>query len=146
MRKLLGVAALFCLVTLQGQAADEKKAEKDALAGTWDLVSMEFMGMKVEIPKDKEMSLTFKGGKITKKEPGKKDEEGTYTVNDTKKPKEIDLTTPKNGKPTETEMAKAIYMIEGDTLKLAFGGPPGSPRPTAFDAKEIAIMTFKRKK
>jgi uncharacterized protein (TIGR03067 family) len=146
MRKLLGLAALLCLVTLQSQAADEKKADKDPLEGTWDLVSMEFMGMKHDVPKGKEMSLTFKGGKVTKKEAGKKDEDGTYKLDNTKKPKEIDLTTPKDGKPNETEMMKAIYLIDGDTLKFAFGGPPGSPRPTAFDAKEIAIMTFKRKK
>ena len=103
MRKLLGLAVVLCLTTLPGQAADDK----DSVEGSWDLVSSEFGSTKIDTPKDKALSLTFKGGKFTKKETGKKDEDGTYKTDETKKLKEIDLTAPKADKPTEMETMNA---------------------------------------
>lgn len=151
MRTLLGLALVFCLTALTSQAADdkkvadEKKADKDSLEGTWDLVSIEFGGMKIDLPKEMALSLTFKGGKITKKETGKKDEDGTYKTDETKKLKEIDLTTPKKDKPTEMETMKGLFQVDGDTLKLYFG-MPGADRPAAYDSKDIGIMVLKRNK
>jgi uncharacterized protein (TIGR03067 family) len=149
MRTLLGLALMFCLTALTSQAADEKKADKDApekkasLEGTWDLVSIEFQGQKLELPKEMALSLTFKDGKVTKKETGKKDEEGTFKVDDAKEKKEIDLTTPKKDKPTEMETMKGLYQIDGDSLKLYFS-QPGAARPASYTDKEIGIMVFKR--
>jgi uncharacterized protein (TIGR03067 family) len=139
--------AVLCLVVFQSQAADEKKADKDKLEGTWELVSYEVNGKVTPAPEGKGMTLTFKDGKVTKKAKDEKDEEGTYKIDDTKKPAEIDMTTPKKGKPDEKETMKGIFMIDGDTLKIGFTAKgPDAPRPTAFDGKETGIMNFKRKK
>src|SRR5262245_52083236 len=103
LRKLFGMAAVLCLITLPTQAADEK-GDKDKLEGAMENVSMSFMGMTLETPKDKQAVLTFKGDKVTIFDPmKKKEEDGTYKVDDKKKPKEIDLTGPKDDNPKELE-------------------------------------------
>jgi uncharacterized protein (TIGR03067 family) len=147
-RKLLGAATVLCVLAWTSQAADDKQSDKDNLQGTWVLVLAEFGGMKIEPPKGKETLFTFKGDKVTTTgDPGEKDVEGTFKLDENKKPKEIDLVVPKQDKPKETETMKGIYQLDGDTLKMATpeAGPSG-PRPTSFDGKEVVVTTFKRKK
>jgi uncharacterized protein (TIGR03067 family) len=150
MRKLLGLATVLCLVALQSQAADEKKADKtdkDKLQGTWVASSIEFMGKTLPVPEGKEATFTFDGDKVKIHDPDKKkDENGTYKIDEKKDPKEIDLTGPKDDNPKETETLKGLYKLDGETLKIAFSekGPKGD-RPTKFDDKNV-IMTFKKKK
>ena len=144
-RKLLGASAVLFLVALPSPAADEK-SDKDKIKGTWEMTSVEFGGQKLPIPEGKGMSLTFDGDKVIKKEPGKKDEAGTFKIDEKKKPKEIDLIVPKEGgKEGETMTMKGLYEIDGDTLRICFGMKEDT-RPTAFDAKEAGVMTLKRKK
>jgi uncharacterized protein (TIGR03067 family) len=147
-RKLLGAAFVLCVLAWMGQAADDKKSDKDNLQGTWVLVLLEDGGMKVEPPKGKETAFTFKGDKFTTTgDPGEKDVEGTFKLDENKKPKEIDLVVPKVDKPKETETVKGIYQLDGDTLKMATPRASTSgPRPTSFDSKEVVVTTFKRKK
>jgi len=151
-RKLLGMAALLCLVALQSHAAardkgspteSDKTVVASRLQGTWVMVSIEIMGMKIEGPKGQELAFTFDGDKFIVHEAMHR-EEGSYKVDETKNPKAIDLVAPM-GKMKET--IKGIYQLEGDTLKIAFSpeGPNGN-RPTTFDAKVTAIIVFKRKK
>jgi uncharacterized protein (TIGR03067 family) len=150
MRKLLGGLTLLCLVVVQSQAADDKKADKtdkDKLQGTWVATSIDFMGKTLPVPEGKELSFTFDGDKLKIHDPDKKkDEEGTFKIDEKKDPKEIDLTGPKDDNPKETETLKCLYKLDGDTLKLAISekGPKGD-RPTKFDDKSVT-MTFKKKK
>jgi uncharacterized protein (TIGR03067 family) len=76
-----------------------------------------------------------------------RNETGSYKTNDTKRLKEIDLTTPRNGNAAVTETMKGLYQIDGNTLKIAFAinGPMGD-RPTGFDANEVGVVILKRKK
>ena len=69
-RKLLGMAALLCLVALQSHAAAWDKGTPtetgeaiitNRLQGTWAMVSVEFMGTKIEAPKAPEVAYTFDG-------------------------------------------------------------------------------------
>jgi uncharacterized protein (TIGR03067 family) len=149
-RNLLGMAALLCLTALQVLAADDKKADdksdKDKLQGTWVLTSIEFKDMIVDAPKDKESTFTFKDDKITMKEGKTPKTEGTYKLDEKKNPKEIDVTAPKEDNPKEMETVKAVYTLDGDTLKLCMpnNGPAG-PRPKSLD-KDMGIMVLKRKK
>jgi uncharacterized protein (TIGR03067 family) len=151
-RKLLGMAALLCLVALQSHAAARDKGEPTEsgettltgrLQGTWEMVTVEIMGMKIDAPKGQELAFTFDGNKFIVHEKMRR-EEGTYKVDDTKTPKAIDLTAPMG---QAMQMIKGIYQLDGDTLKIAFApeGPNGN-RPTAFDAKTTAVIVLKRKK
>jgi uncharacterized protein (TIGR03067 family) len=154
-RKLLAVASLLCLLVFYRPATgrDNGESEKgetttvgDSLGGSWTIVSIEFMGQKINPPNAGAMTLTFEKGKVTMKD-GMRNEAGSYKIDESKKVKEIDLTTPKNGNAQMAETIKGIYVIEGDNLKIAFSiqGPMGT-RPSGFDAKDAGVITLKRKR
>jgi uncharacterized protein (TIGR03067 family) len=150
-RQLLGPASLACLLVLLSQAAADQSERSDntetvvvagQLRGTWVAVSMEQGGRKEQAPKDRELVFTFDAGKLIIIE-GKHTEEGSYTINEAKALKEIDLIPPMGIKEATI---KGIYQIDGDTLKLAFNR--GGARPTGFDGKDNdgGVIIFKRKK
>ena len=133
----------------------KEKTEEEKLLGTWPVTSFERGRETSRIgPKYYEESFYIfsKGGKLTKRlgcligesVPVKK---GTFKINATKTPKEIDLIFPiEGGKQVITE---AIYQLDGDTLKMAFSTWPereGDRRPTSFDSKQdnVVILTLKR--
>jgi uncharacterized protein (TIGR03067 family) len=107
------------------------------------LVAEERGGKKVEDGKD--VQLTFKGEQVTLVAGGER-EEGTFKVDDSKTPKELDLTVTEGGRE-QTHLA--IYKLDGDTLRVCKSHPPDL-RPTEFatqaGAKWPAIFVFKRQK
>jgi uncharacterized protein (TIGR03067 family) len=143
-RKLLAVGSLLCLLALTSQAADDKKADKDKLQGTWVATSITVGDKSIDVPKEKQATFTFKGDKMTVHDPEKnKDEEGTFKIDEKKK--EIDLTGPSEKDPKVLETMMGVYSLDGDTLKLGISnkGPKGD-RPKGFDDKECVVMVFKR--
>jgi uncharacterized protein (TIGR03067 family) len=143
-RKLLAVGSLLCLLALTTQAADDKKTDKDKLQGTWVVTSVTIGGNKIDIPKELGSTFTFKGDKMTAHDPEKKkDEEGTFKIDEKKK--EIDLTGPSDKDPKVLETVPGLYSIDGDTLKMCFPikGPKGD-RPKGFDDKECVVSELKR--
>ncbi len=138
-KALLGVALIGLLV-----AADEKKDDvKDKLKGTWDIVSMEIEGKKAPEEFVKGQTLTFEGDKLIHEEKGKK-EPATFKIDAAQKPAHLDM-SPTEG-PEKGKTVKMIFEITGDTLKIAGGKGPESPRPKGFDDKGIMIITLKRAK
>src|SRR5262249_41740010 len=108
-RTLLLLAAFFCAAAWHFPAAARdggRPAESgdvttlsDQLRGTWVMASLEIIGNKIDNPGGMEQLITFEtGGKVTMKD-GMRNEVGTYKVNDAKRPREIDLTTPRGGNP-----------------------------------------------
>src|SRR5262245_23093415 len=92
--KTLGLASfaagLFIVLTAQAGDDEAQKKEKAAFAGTWKIVSLEsnkgketeLEGATLEFDKEGK-NLTFTKGSETKK--------GTFTLNPSGKPKEIDI-------------------------------------------------------
>lgn len=83
-------------------------------------------------------------------------EDFEYTIDPTRAPKHLDLTyTDPRGKRLTV---RAIYEIAGDELRVCMGSPPvvvspagtaryaESRRPSAFEAKDGALMVFHRAK
>jgi uncharacterized protein (TIGR03067 family) len=150
-RKLLGMAVLCLLLVLHGQTvADqgERTANSETviagqLRGTWVAVSMERGGRKEEAPKERELTFTFEGDKVTITE-GKHTEQWPYQQRDTKTPWEIDFVPSMDHKGEPTY--KGIYRIDGDTLKIAVARR--GARPTGYDHTDddSAVFLFKRKK
>jgi uncharacterized protein (TIGR03067 family) len=126
---------------------DEKTdAEVKKLLGAWDVVAIEVMGKKIEAPKGKGGSIVFaKDMKVIMKDPNKPDKPGTYKIEASTNPKQLDVIESKDGKGGE--MMQVIYEVEGDDLKMGFSaeGPKGK-RPTEFKGDKVAIMYLKRQK
>lgn len=136
-RVLLALVLPLCLATLA--LADDKTDIKDLETGAWKVTKVNQAGKDApkEFIEKADLKFTFKdGGKLTIASAGES-KEGTYKVDATKAPKEIDLKVDKDSD-------KAIYEIKGDTLQLAIGK---SERPKDFKGgNDVIVFTMERKK
>lgn len=108
--------------------------DKSALQKTWYAVYAENSGEYDNDPVDGQGQLAFSGDRITftiQDEPKPNVIEGSYKLDATKSPKEIDLTMTFRGK-TETDLG--VYSLEGDTFHLYFA-TNGKARPTELASK-----------
>ena len=132
---------VFAIMTLgllmNAIRADDAKKDQEKLQGTWSVVSAEADGTATdEIKNDK---LVFAGDKITIKKAGGDEEHVTFTLDTSKKPKQIDINA-------DGKMIQAIYELDGDKLKVC-AAMPGADRPTDFTTKAGSnrmLVTLKR--
>lgn len=144
--KTLGLAsfALGLLVVLTAQGGDDaQKKEKAAIVGTWKITSFEtnkgkdanFEGATLDFDKDgKSMTFTYNGE--TKK--------GSFKVNVSAKPKEIDINPSDENKTFE-----GIYQLGKDTLKICLAPDSNDGRPGEFalkDGKNYVLIMLERAK
>jgi RNA polymerase sigma factor (sigma-70 family) len=127
----------------QPKAEEKPKSDKERLQGKWVPVSAEEEGKKVpeEEIKAKNFVMVFAGDKMTL--PMKDDtREVEYKLDPAKKPKEIDVAIEKG------KVAKGIYELDGDTLKLCIEKDPDGERPAKFatDGTTHVLIVLKRKK
>jgi len=118
--------ALCTGLCFAADAKEDAAKDKEKLQGTWQVVGGEEQGEKIADAKLKmaDMRFIIDGDKI-RKEKGKG---GTFKLDPTKKPKEIDLSDDK-------ETVKGIYSLDGDTLKFCVASA-GNDRPTDFTTKK----------
>jgi uncharacterized protein (TIGR03067 family) len=139
----LGLVTACALVVSTSNAGDKGTSDKDKLQGTWSVASAIDNGKAAPADKTKGVTVTFKGDKMIISMQGKDEKmEGTFTVDSTKKPKEMDVDFGKGMKGT------GIYEFDGDSLKIAHG-EFGDARPKTFDSKEgskVSVMVLKREK
>jgi uncharacterized protein (TIGR03067 family) len=133
---LVPLCLAIVLTTETARSGDKKEQEK--FEGTWSMVKI--TGGKGP-RKDREAKFIFKGDKVTFKE-GDKTEEATYSVDPTKKPKEMNLhfVFVKEGKKATLQ---GIYELDGDTLKICqFDGVKKAMegRPKELVANEETIL------
>ena len=126
---------------------DEAKKDLAKLQGTWTLVSGERDGKKFTQEEIKQSKLIVKGNtwRIPKSNVGTS-QEGTFTLDPTKKPKWTDSTT--GSGPDKGKTWKGIYELEGDTQKVCLA-PPGKDRPKEFTSKAgsgYIVQVWKREK
>jgi len=134
------IFATMIVVSRSEAAAD---TDADMLQGEWELVSVEIQGKTLPALAGKGGSIVFaKDGKLIWKDPGKPERIGKYKIDASQAPKQIDLTTSKEG-----EAIPGIYELDGDKLKMAFSaaGAKGK-RPRAFQGEKVMIVLWKRPK
>jgi uncharacterized protein (TIGR03067 family) len=146
MRVILTTAFVFAAASLV--AADDKKneAELKAAIGKWDIQKAELGGkditdnlkaMKFEITGAGKYSLVL----------GEEKDEGTFTVDASKTPKEMDIQSTVG--PNKDKIIKAIYTLEGDTMVVCYELGGANKRPTKFESKadsKLFLVNYKRKK
>ena len=119
-------------------AQDAGKADLEKLQGTWSTVSLVSNGKTVMDesmpPKPGPTTKLVYDGTQWKVIVGDKTvATGTFKIDATKTPKEIDILDESGTINDKTKLA--IYELEGDTFKYCIG-PAGKPRPAEFSARE----------
>ena len=140
------LAGVVCALCVMGARAQEQgKTDEDKIQGTWSFVSVEKGGIDVNDDFVKEAKLTITADKV-KLAAGGKDMEAGYKLDASKKPKHMDILINEGGKEL---VVKGIYALDGDELKVCFGGP-GDNRPTEFKSaggsnEQMAVMKRDKK-
>ncbi len=122
--------------------AAPQKTDQERIQGTWELVGAEVDGAKASADKVREIggSALFAGDRAIFKQGGNV-EEITFRLDPTKQPKEMNLIV------GMTEVHRAIYRFDGDTLTVCKSHPPAE-RPTAFASKAGAkwpmLLVYKK--
>ncbi len=136
----MNACLIFMLVV--GSAADDKpKEDADRFQGTWTVDRVERNGKKVS--QLFTIRVIFDGEKLLSKV-GKREPEpqGTFKLDPKAKPKGYVVTTP------EGRVAKGIYELEDDTLKVCLSGPDDEA-PNSFETKEDdnrTLIVYRREK
>jgi uncharacterized protein (TIGR03067 family) len=146
------LAAAFCLWAAPAARADDKANQDELakLAGEWLVTAKNVRGEALD-PKAVKAANTViifgKDGKFeeTYGDPNKPFEEGTFTIDATKKPRELDLIIVTSDK--EKRDTPAIYELDKDTLRIAMiNRLKDAKRPTNFDGGDnITVYVCKRK-
>jgi uncharacterized protein (TIGR03067 family) len=144
---MLLIAAGLVLFTGAALAADDDdvKAEWKKLNGNWTPSEGEAAGAPLPEENLKKMKLMMKDGRYEVKI-GDEMDKGNLKLNPKKKPKEVDVESVEGTNQGRT--FKAIYEIDGDTLKVCYQVGDGE-RPKEFKTaagETIALITFKRDK
>jgi uncharacterized protein (TIGR03067 family) len=144
MRYAIGLTFLAALA-LPAWAQD-KPGGDDKLVGTWSLNSLVKPAETRVFPADSRSVTLEKDGKAIWREKGKPDAVGTWKADASRTPKELDMTVTRDaGKGPET--LKAVYMVDGDKLQLAYSLEGwGKERPKAFEPKAAYVMSLQRQK
>jgi uncharacterized protein (TIGR03067 family) len=128
-----------------GSAAKEAAADPLApLQGTWEIVSVEKEGSQLPQDDIAGMTVMISGSayKLINKDNVSK---GTFSVNASKEPKQMDVHhQTENG---DAPMMAAIYEATADTLRVCYN-PEGDTRPTSFSTKAdspFLSVVYKRK-
>jgi uncharacterized protein (TIGR03067 family) len=119
-------------------AQDKAKSDRELIQGTWIAVSGERNGEKLnEFQLKNWEEMVFKDDNFTRE--GGEKKEGTFKLDPSKTPKEIDLMLQVKGQDTTWP---GIYELKGNKLKLALN----PNRPSEFDSKGGVVIVFERKK
>ena len=139
----------FTLVSMLLLAADllsaaqgpDKAVQEDLkkLEGTWTYLSVDLAGKKLPDDIISTGSLTIKGNTYKTELFGQVTDEGTFTIDPSKKPKTMDYMVTDGPNKGKTQLG--IYELDGDTAKFCFA-VPGAERPTDFTSKEGSGRTL----
>jgi uncharacterized protein (TIGR03067 family) len=124
-------------------AAPDPKDPKGSILGDW-VAHKVLLGSEDRSPRAGEDPITFgftADGKMTVRQGfrGEGSPAGRYTLDPTKDPPAIDFVpNPDRKEPT----FHGIYKVEGDTLTLCWGRPPGAARPKKFESTAESPTTL----
>ncbi len=146
MKPLVSIISVGLLAVGVASAKDNKKkvsAENKKLEATWQVVSWERQGEKVQ---DAErFVLVIDGDSLALKQGDLVIMEGKIELDSTKKTKRLDLAVSAD----KERVSRGIYSIEGDTLKWCNAAPGVDDRPEKFETtteKNHMLMVLKREK
>jgi uncharacterized protein (TIGR03067 family) len=139
---LMVVMGLAGVVAARADDTDPEPpmADKSALVGEWELVSINHKGVDIKLPANV-LQITLKlekNGTMTMTTMGMT-QKGKWKIDSSKKPKHIDITANNQG-------GLAIYKLDKGELTLASGEGPQAARPKDFESAEATMVLKKKKK
>ena len=144
MRSILALALLAVPAALV--AGDKKPADDlKAMVGKYGVQKAELGGKDLTEPLQVLKFEVAEGGKYTASH-GEMIDAGSFTVDPTKTPKEMDVKP--TGGPLKGKLVKAIYKLDGDVLTICYDHT-GGDRPTKFESKPdttVLLVSYKRAK
>jgi len=141
------IALFVALLTATVLAADDRKDEKSddgrkAFQGTWTIVETKKEGKKGEEPVSAP-TVVFDGDKYRIKAGDKVVEEGTFKVDASKTPKQIEVAATAG---TDKGMRwHGVYELKDESLR-AVVGPTDKDRPAKLEAPGPGTRTFTLKR
>lgn len=147
MRLRVPFAAALAACLVAPVLADDKKNEADlkALVSKWSVEKAELGGKDIsDFLKVLKFEIRDKGAYTAQH--GEEKDEGAFTVDTSKAPKEMDIKG--TGGPNKGKTIKAIYKLDGDALVICYAFDAGE-RPTKFESKAGTmhlLTTYKRVK
>jgi uncharacterized protein (TIGR03067 family) len=146
MRRFTLMSMLLLVGVLSAAQGPDKAVQEDLkkLEGTWTYLSLDLAGKKYPEDIIGTGVLTIKGNTYRTELGGQVTDEGTFTIDPTKKPKTWDKVS------TKFKDAKfaGVYEVDGDTLKYC-EGLAGAERPAGITSKKGTLESaavLKRKK
>jgi uncharacterized protein (TIGR03067 family) len=127
-----------------GPTEEALEREQQRLEGTWKVVAVEAEGKLVPAREFRDLRLTFKDGKFTARRGDEEPQQGTYTIDPGKNPKEMDIA--REGGPARGQKQLAVYSLAGNLLKIC-SCESATVRPTGFDTRDRpghTLMTLRR--
>jgi len=123
--------------------ANDAKMDMQALQGTWQVVSGEAAGQAAPAAAVKGAELAIKGDGYSFMMKGQVAEAGTFKLDTTTKPVQMDFTITTGPNKGKTQLG--ICQLDGASFKVCLAHP-GAPRPTAFSTKkgdqnELTVLT-----
>lgn len=123
---------LVALLAITLSVFTARADDLQSLQGKWRIESMEAGGKPVESEELLSQELTINGATYETLTRDKKDA-GTLALNETTTPKQLDATDTEGD--DAGKVIKAIYELEGDTLRVCLSFENGA-RPTAMKTQE----------
>lgn len=142
----LRTIALSVVLLLAADPKDDANKDLERFQGKWTLISAQRDGKKTPDEEAKKITLTIQGSKFVLYKNGEVISEGTFTLDPTKKPKQIDETATVG--PSKGKTFLAIYEIDHEHHKICFAAP-GKERPTEFSSEPGSgnvLQVWKREK
>ena len=124
---LLGAGAV---VAADPTAEKANKTDRAGLQGTWTVKSVHGFTKEKAKEEFQELKLTFEGDKIVARW-GDHSAEATCTLDATADPRQMDVTLTKGPEEVQGRLFRAIYSLEGNTLRIAWR-KAGEERPKEF--------------
>jgi uncharacterized protein (TIGR03067 family) len=142
-------ASVVVTAVLMGAADDLPEDDRDRIQDTWVTVSFEVNGQGAPSEAVKDIRTVLKDKDYVQKKGDEVLEEGTFTLDPDKKPRQIDFKIGKGQDQGKDQFG--IYELDGDTLRICVAAPgaEAEARPTVFRTgpeSQTALVVMRREK
>jgi len=134
--KILKFASIAVLMFAGAALADDQKNDREAFQGTWTIVDRKKADTKEPVTAP---TVVFEGDTYQIKAGDKVIEKGTFKVDGSKAPKQIEVTATEG--MDKGHKWHGIYEFKGDTMR-AVVGPTDKDRPAKYDDPTEGVRAF----